>query len=119
MLAAEVAARKRELEAALAMAELARDEAQRASSVKTQFLRLVSHELRTPLTLLHLQLQRLTRDKQHPLEGHQREAVRQGSLAATRLTGIVEALLHEAMIASDRLVVTVEDVDLVRARRGR
>ena len=111
-LAAEVAARKRELETALAVAELARDEAQRASGVKTQFLRLVSHELRTPLTHLHLQLQRLARDQQHPLEGHQREVLRQGNLAATRLTGIIEALLHEALISSGRLTVAVEDVDL-------
>jgi PAS domain S-box-containing protein len=116
-LAAEVAARKRELEAALAVAELARDEAQRASGVKTQFLRLVSHELRTPLTQLHLQLQRLARDQQHPLEGHQRDVLRQGNLAATRLTGIIEALLHEALIASGRLAVAVEDVDLAALAR--
>jgi PAS domain S-box-containing protein len=111
-LAAEVAARKRELEAALAVTELARDEAQRANAVKTQFLRLVSHELRTPLTSLHLQLQRLSRDTQHPLPDPQREVLRRGSLAATRLTAIVEALLHEALVASGRLVLEVEDVDL-------
>ena len=111
-LAGVVAARKRELEAALAVTELARDESQRASAVKTRFLRLVSHELRTPLTALHLQLQRLTRETAHPLDEHQREVLRRGSLAATRLTGIVEALLHEAQIASGRLVVQVEDVDV-------
>ncbi|ABS26864.1 ATP-binding protein [Anaeromyxobacter sp. Fw109-5] len=111
-LAGEVAARKRELEAALEVTRLAKEEAERASAVKTNFLRLVSHELRTPLTTLHLQLQRLTRDTEHPLEPHQREIVRRGSFAATRLTGLVEALLHEAQLASGRLSVAVEDVDL-------
>jgi PAS domain S-box-containing protein len=111
-LAGEVAARKRELEAALAATGLARDQAERASTVKTRFLRLVSHELRTPLTSLHLHMQRLMRDGQHPLDGHQREVLRKANLAAARLTGIVEALLHEALIASGRLAVQVEDVDL-------
>ena len=66
-LAAEVAARKRDLEAALEVTRLAREEAERASAVKTNFLRLVSHELRTPLTTVNLQIQRLARDVQHPL----------------------------------------------------
>ena len=111
-LAAEVAARKRDLEAALEVTRLAREDAERASAVKTNFLRLVSHELRTPLTTLNLQLQRLARDVQHPLPEHQRDILRRGTHAATRLTGLVEALLHEAQIASGRLVVEVEDVDL-------
>jgi PAS domain S-box-containing protein len=111
-LAADLAARKRELEASLAVTEVAREEAERASTVKSQFLRLVSHELRTPLTSLHLQLQRLTRDPRHPLDEQQRLLLRRGSLAATRLTGIIEALLHEALIASGRLAGRLEDVDV-------
>ncbi len=111
-LAGEVAARKRELEMALEVTSLAKEEAERASAVKTHFLRLVSHELRTPLTTLNLQLQRLSRDAEHPLHEHQRQILRRGSLAATRLTGLVEALLHQAQIASGRLAVEVEDVDL-------
>jgi PAS domain S-box-containing protein len=112
VLAGEVAARKRELEAALAVTEVAREEAERASAVKTQFLRMVSHELRTPLTSLHLQLQRLSRDPRHPLDEQQRQVLRRGSMAATRLTGIVEALLHEALIATGRVTARIEDVDL-------
>jgi DNA-binding response OmpR family regulator len=111
-LAGEVAARKRELEMALEVTSLAKEEAERASTVKTHFLRLVSHELRTPLTTLNLQLQRLSRDAEHPLPEHQRQILRRGSLAATRLTGLVEVLLHQAQIASGRLAVEVEGVDL-------
>ena len=82
------------------MTSLAREEAERASAVKTHFLRLVSHELRTPLTTLHLQLQRLPRDAAAPARrSTSGRSSASGSLAATRLTGIVEALLHEAQIA--------------------
>jgi PAS domain S-box-containing protein len=115
-LASEVAARKHELEAALEVTRRARDEAERASAVRTHFLRLVSHELRTPLTSLHLQLQRLTRDA-GALTGHQREVLRRGTLSATRLTGLVEALLHQAAVASGRVAVEVEDVDVAALAR--
>src|SRR5262249_28455904 len=60
-LAGEVALRRRELETALESARVARDHADRASAMKTSFLRMVSHELRTPLTSLKLNLERLTR----------------------------------------------------------
>jgi signal transduction histidine kinase len=116
-LASEVAARKHELEAALEVTRRARDEAERASAVRTHFLRLVSHELRTPLTSLHLQLQRLGRDADAPLGGRQREILRRGTLAATRLTGLVEALLHQAAVASGRVAVAVEDVDVAALAR--
>jgi PAS domain S-box-containing protein len=117
-LATEVAFRKHELEAALEAARLAREEAERASAVKTSFLRLVSHELRTPLTSVHLHIQRLMRDTAPPLSERQREALRRGSFAVTRLTGLVEALLFEAQIASGRLVAQVEDVDVDALARG-
>ncbi len=117
-LAREVTSRKRELEAALELARRARADAERASEVKTSFLRLVSHELRTPLTSVHLQLQRLARDADSPMTPRQKETVRRATFAVTRLTGLVEALLYEAQIASGRLAAQIEDVDvdaLVRA----
>src|SRR6185295_11428874 len=60
-LAREVLLRRRELETALDSARVARDHADRASAMKTNFLRMVSHELRTPLTSLKLNLERLVR----------------------------------------------------------
>jgi PAS domain S-box-containing protein len=111
-LAAELAARKHELEASLELTRRAREEAERAAAVKTSFLRLVSHELRTPLTSVHLQLQRLAREAEGPLAPAQKGIVRRGAFAVTRLTGLVEALLYEAQIASGRLAAAVEDVDV-------
>jgi PAS domain S-box-containing protein len=116
-LARDVADRKHELEAALELTRRARAEAERASEVKTSFLRLVSHELRTPLTSLNLQLQRLARGPDAPTSPHQKEVLRRATHAVTRLTGLVEALLYEAQIASGRLAAAVEDVDVVELAR--
>jgi signal transduction histidine kinase len=117
-LAAEVTLRKREAETALELARRAREDAERASAVKSSFLRLVSHELRTPLTSLHLHLQRLLRERESPLSTAQRDTVRRAGFAVTRLTGLVEALLFEAQIASGRLAAQLEDVDVVTLVRG-
>ena len=111
-LAGEVTTRKREVEAALELTRRARDEAERASAVKTNFLRLVSHELRTPLTSVNLQLQRLTRGTDSPLSAQQQQVLRRAGFGVTRLTGLVEALLFEAQIASGRLAAQIEDVDV-------
>jgi PAS domain S-box-containing protein len=117
-LAAEVALRKREAEAALELARRAQEEAERASAVKTSFLRLVSHELRTPLTAVHLHLQRLTRDPALQHDTRPRDALRRAGFAVTRLTGLVEALLHEAHLASGRLAARLEGVDVAELVRG-
>jgi PAS domain S-box-containing protein len=117
-LAREVSVRKQEAEAALELARRAREEAERASAAKTGFLRLVSHELRTPLTALHLHLQRLTRERGAPLPDPQREIVRRAGFAVSRLTGLVEALLHEAQITSGRLTAQMEEVDVAALVEG-
>jgi PAS domain S-box-containing protein len=117
-LAADVVLRRHQAEAALEAARLAREEAERASAVKTSFLRLVSHELRTPLTSVHLHLSQLMRDTASPLTERQRQSLRRGSFAVTRLTGLVEALLFEAQIASGRLAAQIEDVDVEALARA-
>ena len=111
-LAGEVSLRKREAEAALELARRSKEEAERASEVKTSFLRLVSHELRTPLTTLHLHIQRLAREPVLKAGERPGDILRRASFAVTRLTGLVEALLHEAHIASGRLAARIEDVDV-------
>jgi PAS domain S-box-containing protein len=118
VLAAEVTSRKHEVEAALELTRRAGEDAERASAVKTQFLRLVSHELRTPLTSMNLQMQRLARDPETPLSPKQKDMLRRAIFGVTRLTGLVEALLHEAQIASGRLSAQIEDVDVAELARG-
>jgi len=107
-LAGEVAQRRRELSTALESARVARDHADRASSMKTSFLRMVSHELRTPLTSLKLNLERLTRTAP---AAPQDEMIRKISASAGRLHELIESLLEYARIEGGRLRVDVADVD--------
>ncbi|HET7825247.1 MAG TPA: hybrid sensor histidine kinase/response regulator, partial [Anaeromyxobacter sp.] len=107
-LVVEVATRRRELEAALDATRLARDEADRASRVKSNFLALVSHELRTPITLLQLQLERLARDPSP--SDVQRAALPRLIAASRRLAAMVEALLEHSRAASGRIALRHEPV---------
>ncbi len=110
-LAREVAQRRRESTTALESARVARDHADRASAMKTSFLRMVSHELRTPLTSLKLNLERLVRSREATRTERQDEMIRKISASAVRLHELIESLLEYARIEGGRLRVDVEDVD--------
>jgi len=110
--ARELARRKRTLELALDAAQVARDQAERASKVKSVFLGMASHELRTPLTAMLLALEVLKAERGGPLAPKQRENVRRIELAARRLLALVESLLEYTRVESGRLVVKPEPCDL-------
>jgi signal transduction histidine kinase len=110
-LAGEVALRRRELTTALDSARVARDHADRASAMKTSFLRMVSHELRTPLTSLKLNLERLVRRSEGGLDARQCEMLRKIASSTDRLHELIESLLEYARIEGGRLRVDVEEVD--------
>jgi signal transduction histidine kinase len=110
-LAGEVALRRRELTTALESARVARDHADRASAMKTSFLRMVSHELRTPLTSLKLNLERLTRSRETARSERQDEMIRKISASTGRLHELIESLLEYARIEGGRIHVEVEEVD--------
>lgn len=111
-LAREVGRRRRELETALDSAKVARDHADRASAMKTSFLRMVSHELRTPLTSLKLNLDRLKRCRDEALSPRQDDMVRRIATSALRLHELIESLLEYARIEGGRLRVELEDFDV-------
>jgi signal transduction histidine kinase len=113
-LAREVATRKRELEVAVESMRVARDHAERASQIKTNFLRLVSHELRTPLTAISLQLQLLQRHRAEGLSAKEQESLRKMSTAASRLQDLIESLLEHARIEAGHLSTEKAPLDLVR-----
>jgi signal transduction histidine kinase len=111
-LASELARRKRELEVSLETARVARDQAERASAVKSRFLRLVSHELRTPLTSIQLGIGSLANARDGPLTAKQAATTARVSRAATRLVGLLESLLEYTRVETGRLVPHPEPVDL-------
>lgn len=109
-LAEEVALRNRQLQTALDVADVAREQAERASEVKGCFLGLVSHELRTPLTALQLNLQLLGRTRPLP-EGAETKLAR--LLDATRrMADLVEGLLEYTRLESGRMVVRYQSLEL-------
>ncbi|BDG02633.1 hypothetical protein AMOR_16290 [Anaeromyxobacter oryzae] len=109
VLVSELARRKRELEITADAARVAREQAERASEVKSRFLGLVSHELRTPLTSLKLGVAGL---RAGPLDERQAATVERLARATTRLLALVESLLEYTRVESGRLVVSREAVDL-------
>jgi signal transduction histidine kinase len=108
-MARDVTLKKRDLETAYDALRVARDHAERASTVKSNFLRLVSHELRTPITVIRLQIDRLTIDTS--LAPQHRQIVSRMAASLLRLSDLLEAVLEHTRIESGRLVVTVEEFD--------
>jgi PAS domain S-box-containing protein len=86
-------------------------QAREAVRLRDEFLSIAAHELRTPLTALLLQLQSM--EKSSPNRGPPAPALR----SARRLAGLVEMLLDVSRIATGRLELSKEDVDLVQLAR--
>ncbi|WP_437565364.1 ATP-binding protein [Sorangium sp. So ce542] len=118
---AALRARRRQLEvrdlvererAARQAAETARQQAEDASRVKDEFLANVSHELRTPLNAILLWTHQLT---SHPADA---QDVARGLLAIERSaraqSRLVEDLLDLARMASGKLRLSLQDVDLAQ-----
>ena len=113
-LAREVTTQRHDLEIAVESMRIARDQAERATSVKANFLRLVSHELRTPLTALTLQLQLLQKHRAAALSDREQESLRKMRVAADRLQDLIEALLEHARIEGGHMTVAPSTFDLDR-----
>lgn len=111
-LVAEVAARRAALQAALETAQVARDQAERASQAKTTFLALVSHELRTPLAVLRLTVDRLRDRTAGPGGGGAPSEVQRMDGALDRLKSIVDGVIDYTTIQSGRLDPRPERTDL-------
>jgi PAS domain S-box-containing protein len=111
-LAAEIVTRQQQLAAALALAEGARDEADRASRVKSDFLNLVSHELRGPLCSVNLQLGVL--QMKLAASPAWQPTLRRLETASTRLGAIIDSLLWCARVKRGPMTFAVESVDLAR-----
>jgi PAS domain S-box-containing protein len=85
-----------------------------AVRIRDDFLAVAAHELRTPLTSLLLQVQMLERAIQH--DQLDSAAARRGAASAQtqarRLSTLVDGLLDVARLASNRLLLEVQDLDL-------
>jgi len=102
----EAEQRRRELETALQSMQVAREHAEHASGVKTDFLRMVSHELRTPLATLLVQIELLKLD-----DTDRRTLVTSMHAQGQRLHQLIDGLLDFARIQGGRLELHVESAD--------
>jgi signal transduction histidine kinase len=115
-LARDVATRQRDLQTALESMRVAREHAEQASQLKTNFLSMVSHELRSPLATLQLQLERI-QSVGNGMAPEAQTLVRRMVGSATRLQDLIEGLLHYARIQSGRLTTQIETFDVLLLAR--
>jgi signal transduction histidine kinase len=90
----------------------ARDQAQRASAAKSEFLSRMSHELRTPMNAILGFAQLLETDPDEPLTVNQQDAVQEILHAGQHLLELINEVLDLSRIESGRLTIAVEPVDL-------
>jgi signal transduction histidine kinase len=116
-LARDVAQRKRDLQTALESMRVAREHAEQASQLKTNFLSMVSHELRSPLATLQLQLERVETRGAEGMGAESLMLVRRMAGSARRLQDLIEGLLQYARIQSGRLATEIESFELQELAR--
>ena len=90
----------------------ARDEAERASSAKSEFLSRMSHELRTPLNAILGFTQLLQLPDEHPLSTQQADNVQEILKAGQHLLVQVNEVLDLARIESGRIELRLEALPL-------
>jgi len=110
--------RQRESDHHVAALEVIEAQLQEAVRTRDEFLSVASHELKTPLTSLNLQIDQLRRMAQsHRLESSGPALLEAAKRQLTRLNDLVEQLLDVSRIATQRLAVHVDEVDLAEIVR--
>lgn len=113
-LATELALKHRQLQTALEAAEVAREQAERASQVKSYFLGMVSHELRTPLAVIHMNAAILARSVDgQPMPASFVTRLDRLNRATQQIIALVEGLLEYARVESGQVQPHLETVDAV------
>ncbi|XKE45394.1 PAS domain S-box protein [Halomonas organivorans] len=104
-----------EREGVMAALAEARDQAERASRAKSDFLSSMSHELRTPLNAILGFAQLLTHSQRQPLSDRQHRQVAQIEKSGRHLLGLINDVLDLARSEAGRLSLTPEAVELAGA----
>ena len=91
-------------------------QAQEAIRLRDDFLSIASHELRTPLTALQLQLRSI---RVQVAAGHDglADKVERAMRVGERMANLIEALLDVSRIATGKLKLTFESLDLMDVAR--
>jgi signal transduction histidine kinase len=112
-LASELVSKHNALRTALDAADVAREQAERASEVKSLFLGMVSHELRTPIATIEMNVQMLERSREIGLPENQWRRVERLGRATRQIATLVESLLDYARVESGKVNVHLQELDAV------
>jgi len=115
-----VAERTSERDRLLVEERAARAAAEESILVRDTFLSVASHELKTPLTSLQLHLQSILRANRlgtSPVAAPLERKVEMASRQVKRVAILVDELLDVSRITANRLVLELEEVDLVQTVR--
>ena len=107
---AELEAAKKEVEAFSQSVVLAKEELERSSKFKDQFLSTMSHELRTPLNAVLGFSDLLGEDRYGPLNEKQRRYVNHISNGGKHLLRLINDILDLSRIEAGRLQLALENV---------
>jgi signal transduction histidine kinase len=110
-LAAELVRKHDALRVALAAADVAREQAERASQVKSLFLGMVSHELRTPIATIDMNVQMLERSPEDSLPEHQRRRIERLRRATRQIGSLIESLLEYTRVESGKVHAQMAELD--------
>jgi len=111
-LAAQAARRDRDLTSALAALDVAREQAERASVLKSNLLSMVSHEFLTPLATQRLSLDLIARDRSSTLSPNQAKSIDRIRKASASLHRLVSSLLEHARVEGGRLRLEIGPLDV-------
>ncbi len=103
-----VAERTHEAVAAQEEAEAARERAERADRIKTQFLGNVSHELRTPLNAILNFVEFVTLEMYGPISPEQRDALQKSLSSGQHLLGLINDLLDMTRIDAGMMRLLID-----------
>ena len=109
---AELEAAKKEVEEFSYSVIRAKEEVERASKFKDQFLSTMSHELRTPLNAVLGFSDLLNEERYGPLNDRQRRYVNHIHTAGKHLLRLINDILDLSKIEAGRLQLTIENVAL-------
>lgn len=98
----------------MALHRQARERAEDANRMKSEFLSRMSHELRTPMNAILGFGQLLEMDAEHPLSGDQHEWIGEILRAGHHLHALINDVLDISRIESGQISIAIEDVDLGR-----
>lgn len=90
----------------------AKEEAEKASMAKSEFLSSMSHELRTPLNAILGFSQILELDSESPLTQSQHQSVKEILKAGNHLLELINEVLDLAKIESGKLSISLESVQI-------